>query len=264
MAFARWQLGVLAAVGGAAPWAGADIVVTRQAATIIVAGDDGTVQDFGPDLAPWSRSLTSGQPSQWHGDASLTTHWDADDITIGTFAAIGPGATTPVLTQSFVQVDIEFDLSAPATIEVRYDVTDGISVPPPPFVFTTTRIVDMTTFDELHTSPGVYVYTLPAGPFRLEVQNMLSNLDGQLEFTGVSTRTITGTVRILAPCDIDFNNDELFPDTQDIADLIAVFAGAECPTGPGLCDGIDFNGDGLFPDTQDIADFLTAFAGGAC
>jgi hypothetical protein len=231
----------------------ADIVVTRQAATIIVAGDDGTVQDFGPDLAPWSRSLTSGQPSQWHGGALLTTHWDADDIAIETFTAIGPGPTTPVLTQSFVQVDIEFDLSAPATIEVRYDVTDGISVPPPPFVFTTTRIVDMTSFEELHTSPGVYVYTLPAGPFRLEVQNMLSNLDGQLAFSGVSTRTITGTVRILAPCDIDFNNDELFPDTQDIADLIAVFGGAECPT-ERLCDGIDFNGDASSRHA-DIADF---------
>ncbi len=62
--------------------------------------------------------------------------------------------------------------------------------------------------------------------------------------------------------DIDFNNDSLFPDTQDIADFIEVFGGAACPTGN--CDSIDFNNDGLFPDTDDVAAFLRVFAGGAC
>ncbi|HEX2837636.1 MAG TPA: hypothetical protein VHN77_05870, partial [Phycisphaerales bacterium] len=50
--------------------------------------------------------------------------------------------------------------------------------------------------------------------------------------------------------DIDFNNDGLFPDTQDIDDLLTVFSGGACSTGN--CDPIDFNQDGLFPDTLDI------------
>ncbi|MFO0830404.1 MAG: hypothetical protein U0637_01045 [Phycisphaerales bacterium] len=64
-------------------------------------------------------------------------------------------------------------------------------------------------------------------------------------------------------CDsIDFNHDDLFPDTQDIVDFISVFGGGACPTG--ACGDIDFNNDGLFPDTADIQSLLNVFAGGAC
>lgn len=62
--------------------------------------------------------------------------------------------------------------------------------------------------------------------------------------------------------DIDFNNDGLFPDTQDIADYLDVFAGGACPTP--RCDSIDVNRDTLFPDTADIEAFLRVFGGGAC
>ncbi|MFO0832680.1 MAG: hypothetical protein U0637_12665 [Phycisphaerales bacterium] len=63
--------------------------------------------------------------------------------------------------------------------------------------------------------------------------------------------------------DIDFNNDDLFPDTADIDDLLSVFSGGPCRP-PYLCDTIDFNNDGLFPDTQDIDSFLSVFSGGPC
>jgi len=64
-------------------------------------------------------------------------------------------------------------------------------------------------------------------------------------------------------CDtIDFNHDTLFPDTQDISDFLAVFAGAPCPTPQ--CGDIDFNNDGLFPDTADIDSLLSVFSGGTC
>ena len=70
-------------------------------------------------------------------------------------------------------------------------------------------------------------------------------------------------------CDpIDFNHDTLFPDTQDIADFLTVFAGGVCdgqlPTDPPCNSDIDFNNDTLFPDTDDIGAFLRVFAGGAC
>ncbi|HEX2837241.1 MAG TPA: FG-GAP-like repeat-containing protein [Phycisphaerales bacterium] len=61
---------------------------------------------------------------------------------------------------------------------------------------------------------------------------------------------------------IDFNNDALFPDTTDIADLITVFSGGACSTGD--CGSIDVNNDTLFPDTADIQAFLRVFAGGPC
>ncbi len=64
-------------------------------------------------------------------------------------------------------------------------------------------------------------------------------------------------------CDpIDFNNDGLFPDTQDIDDFLTVFSGGPCPTPS--CGDIDFNNDGLFPDTTDIDSLLRVFSGGAC
>jgi hypothetical protein len=64
---------------------------------------------------------------------------------------------------------------------------------------------------------------------------------------------------------IDFNNDGLFPDTQDIDDFLAVFSGAPCPPTAGyLCDPIDFNNDNLYPDTLDIDALLSQFSGGPC
>jgi hypothetical protein len=64
-------------------------------------------------------------------------------------------------------------------------------------------------------------------------------------------------------CDIDFNNDGLFPDTLDVDDMLSVFAGGPCSNDP-FCDDIDINNDGLFPDTQDIDYFLSVFSGGPC
>ncbi len=65
-------------------------------------------------------------------------------------------------------------------------------------------------------------------------------------------------------CDsIDFNNDELFPDTLDIDDFLSIFSGGGCSNDPN-CGDIDFNNDGLFPDTLDIDALLSVFSGGAC
>ena len=67
-------------------------------------------------------------------------------------------------------------------------------------------------------------------------------------------------------CDsVDFNNDGLFPDTQDIEDFLGVFSGGPCSTDPVPgCNDVDFNNDGLFPDTLDIESLLSVFSGGAC
>lgn len=67
-----------------------------------------------------------------------------------------------------------------------------------------------------------------------------------------------------AQCDdLDFNNDGVFPDTQDIFDFLVVHSGGECPSQYG-CNDIDFNNDDVYPDTCDLFDFLDAFAGSPC
>jgi hypothetical protein len=60
--------------------------------------------------------------------------------------------------------------------------------------------------------------------------------------------------------DIDFNNNEVFPEDQDVIDFFNVLAGGDCPE----CNDIDFNNNGVFPEDQDVVDFFNVLAGGQC
>ena len=60
--------------------------------------------------------------------------------------------------------------------------------------------------------------------------------------------------------DIDFNNNGVFPEDQDVVDFFDVLAGGSCP----FCADIDFNNNGVFPEDQDVIDFFNVLAGGAC
>jgi hypothetical protein len=65
-------------------------------------------------------------------------------------------------------------------------------------------------------------------------------------------------------CDpIDFNNDGVSPDTDDLIDFLSVYGGGPCSNDP-LCNDIDFNNDGVSPDSEDIAAFMRVFGGGSC
>ncbi len=62
-------------------------------------------------------------------------------------------------------------------------------------------------------------------------------------------------------CDsIDFNNNAVFPEDQDVVDFLSVLAGQEC----GACNDIDFNNNQVFPEDQDVIDFFNVLAGGNC
>ncbi len=66
--------------------------------------------------------------------------------------------------------------------------------------------------------------------------------------------------------DIDFNNNGVFPEDQDVIDFFNVLAGgnpASCDLVQG-CNDIDFNNNGVFPEDQDVIDFFDVLAGGAC
>ncbi len=68
-------------------------------------------------------------------------------------------------------------------------------------------------------------------------------------------------------CDtIDFNNNGVFPEDQDVIDFFDVLAGgtpATCDVVLG-CQDIDFNNNGVFPEDQDVIDFFNVLAGGQC
>ncbi|HLP84994.1 MAG TPA: CotH kinase family protein [Phycisphaerales bacterium] len=62
-------------------------------------------------------------------------------------------------------------------------------------------------------------------------------------------------------CDsIDFNNNAVFPEDQDVIDFFNVLAGGDCAS----CNDIDFNNNGVFPEDQDVIDFFNVLAGGDC
>ncbi len=77
-------------------------------------------------------------------------------------------------------------------------------------------------------------------------------------------------VRIGLPqdaCDsVDFNNNGVFPEDQDVVDFIDVLAGGQPVTcDPALgCNDIDFNNNDIFPEDQDMVDFFNVLAGGSC
>jgi hypothetical protein len=80
---------------------------------------------------------------------------------------------------------------------------------------------------------------------------------------GLSFDVNADTIPDECQCDsLDFNGDGVFPDSQDLTDMIEVFAGAPCPTG--TCGDLDFNNDGVFPDNADISKFIEVLAGGTC
>ncbi|MFN5944405.1 MAG: hypothetical protein ACK46I_04930 [Phycisphaerae bacterium] len=83
--------------------------------------------------------------------------------------------------------------------------------------------------------------------------------------TGV-TGTGNVTIERIGCDDIDFNNNTVFPEDQDVIDFFTVLAGGTpttCDPTAG-CNDIDFNNNTVFPEDQDVLDFSTVLAGGSC
>ncbi|HYF15790.1 MAG TPA: choice-of-anchor X domain-containing protein [Phycisphaerales bacterium] len=91
-------------------------------------------------------------------------------------------------------------------------------------------------------------------------------LGAPIAAAGDVTITLTGACYVSTGpvCDsIDWNNDGLFPDNNDLADYLSVFGGGPCSNDPN-CSDLDFNNDGLFPDNLDLEAFFSVFGGGPC
>jgi hypothetical protein len=99
---------------------------------------------------------------------------------------------------------------------------------------------------------GVFVATVSttgaAGTYKLRVTKTQP-------WGGDYTLTANGTCD-----DVDFNNNGVFPEDQDVVDFFSVLAGASC----GACNDIDFNNNLVFPEDADVTAFINTLAGGGC
>ncbi|MFN5944416.1 MAG: S8 family peptidase [Phycisphaerae bacterium] len=86
----------------------------------------------------------------------------------------------------------------------------------------------------------------------------ISPINGANAFTG----RLRVNYQIRGVCDsIDFNQNGVFPEDQDVIDFFNVLAGAPCPAQD--CN-IDFNNNGVFPEDEDIIAYFRVLSGGTC
>ncbi len=119
--------------------------------------------------------------------------------------------------------------------------------------------------------PTGEVITGATGP-TLSITNSTAALNGSytLTVTPVDASLFCGPestfpvpVTVERFCDsIDFNNNFVFPEEQDIIDFLSVFAGGACSTA--VCNDIDFNNNDIFPEDQDVIDFFNVLSGSSC
>jgi hypothetical protein len=82
---------------------------------------------------------------------------------------------------------------------------------------------------------------------------------------GDPTPIAIGTISPACCDSIDFNNDGVSPDFNDLRDYLSVFGGGPCSTASTSgCNDLDFNNDGVSPDNSDIMAFLSILGGGNC
>ncbi len=102
------------------------------------------------------------------------------------------------------------------------------------------------------TTSSQLTVSLPAtqnGRFRY----ILTDGSGSAETNAFSVRSI----------DIDFNNNSVFPEDQDVIDFLNALSGGVCAgTSIRPCDSIDINANGVYPEDADVIAFFTNLAGG--
>ncbi len=100
---------------------------------------------------------------------------------------------------------------------------------------------------------GVEVFTVPGV--------VASDCRVRVEAVGNAFFAVSQAFAYRPLCDtIDFNNNGVFPEDQDVADFFRVLAGEQCAA----CSDIDFNNDSVFPDDLDVMAFFAVLAGGTC
>jgi hypothetical protein len=223
--------------------------------------------DFGADWSTLNSALASTSVVRASAGASSS---QLSSFTPGVIRAQGSTSTSAILSASATTGSVQtrgesvcvffFVLPANQRLEVIASQS-GTGV---------VRISRVSTDETLFSGSGVQVLRFSTG----ETLRFEGSALATISSTTVPTNASSGgsysviltnlDVPVTAPCDgIDFNNNQLFPEDQDLIDFLSVLAGGPCSTGNG-CNDIDFNNDGLFPSDDDLIAFLRVLAGGGC
>jgi hypothetical protein len=110
-------------------------------------------------------------------------------------------------------------------------------------------------------SPGVVSFGATAG---IESATGLAGISldpAQIGAGNIAFAFAPSLAACVTACDdIDFNNNAVFPEDQDVIDFFNVLSGQTCEA----CNDIDFNNNGVFPEDQDVIDFFAVLSGGDC
>jgi hypothetical protein len=130
---------------------------------------------------------------------------------------------------------------------------DGAPLTDTPLAITTGPIIEGATRARLRL---INATTADAGTYTCDVISACNTVTSTLAVVTVTNCTVL--------CDsIDFNNNQVFPEDQDVIDFFTVLSGGPCSAG-NTCSDIDFNNNQVFPEDQDVIDFFTVLAGGSC
>jgi hypothetical protein len=231
----------------------------------------------------------SGVPAtyRWYRDGALIT--DGVQGGLGTVS----GATTPMLNISNLEASAAGNYSChiitSAYVNNTFDAALTISNnTTPPVVLAPPQSIAVDAGQSAYMIADVDVATGQVPSFQWRKNGLPIYDDGRIEGTQTeqllfnaaamsdvgtydcivtrgcaTTITAAATLNVSMPIvcdDIDFNNNEVFPEDQDIVDYLDVLAGGSCPA----CNDIDFNNNGVFPEDQDVIDFFNVLAGGTC
>jgi hypothetical protein len=166
------------------------------------------------------------------------------------FVAMYQGGADPVFTQQPVDMPLACNASQLSAVTATAQTASD------PAIFVTNTATG--EVQRLLAAPTVSPVTISWTP--------LARNRGQWQFIATDTNGSSRSRAFAVPVyDIDFNNNGVFPEDQDVIDFFNVVAGGTCSTPAPLgCDSIDTNNDGVFPDDQDVIDFFVILAGGIC
>ncbi|MCA9305887.1 MAG: hypothetical protein R3B46_00130 [Phycisphaerales bacterium] len=248
--------------GGSA--ASAALTVVEQTGTLTVEGLSGTVVAHAPAGTPWNQTIASGGSGlEWYAQSFLFTGWSASSIIIYPEAIASPGSGAPVLTQSFSDVKIRFNIDEPMTIDPTFLAGPDFVGPENTLNEWSIRLVRES--DGAVIIDGVWddmPFTLEAGDYRLESRNDVGNTAGDLTLSE-SARMLTVQLGFApAPaCIADITGPGGVKDGEiGVDDLNAILSSWGATVGVGS--PIDIAGNDGVVDVNDLNVILSNW--GAC
>jgi hypothetical protein len=231
--------------------------ITVARATSIVAGP--VAAGPSPSLPGTTAVVqTSGSTSVSVTPAGATTTLQVLMNAVNTFTSMDAGVCSAT-TNNFC--DVEFRVDAPTP----YALTGNLALDDQDVTGLLQLQGTTILLSRLNNGAVNRSGTLQPGTYRLRAScNVSESLSASGSFAEngsiIVTLTLQGQLQWPGCDGIDFNNNGVFPEDQDVIDFFSVLAGGDCAA----CADIDFNNNSVFPEDQDVIDFFTTLAGGDC